>query len=630
MYKDMSYRSDLDGLRAIAVLAVVAFHAGFGTLGGFAGVDVFFVISGYVITRSLAAEYAATGVVDAWRFYERRIRRLLPALAIVLVVTVAAAFFVGLVAEQRQAVVASAASATVFAANIYFDVTTSSYFATAASHLPLLHLWSLGVEEQFYLVWPWLLMALLPWSGRRARIVLATLIVFSFVVAEYLLYLYPASAFFEMPGRFWELGAGGMVAMASFRPARWHAPVANMALLALCCFLFVPWTHVPGWGMLPVVLATVALIGFGHPGSTTIAGRLLSSRFLVTMGRVSYPLYLWHWPLLVYARLYHVGEPGIPVRVGLCMATVALAFLSDRLIERRPRAGRAIKPAPLVSMTVVGCLATAYLGLATKDAIVDPPGPEPESYRVARMAAADFPPTIRRCHFVWNQAVAKHDLANCVSDPSRPVGVVVWGDSHALAMQPFAAALAVERGSSALELSRDACKPVLGFDSGGGALSSKLCTQFNEVAIERAQKADTVVLAALWPTGSVSEDFSSKLASTLDRLSAVHQVLLLGPTPMLPADVVDCLRSGKIDPCSEPRQQFEQRNAAMMGVFQHLAITHANVRYVDLTDFFCDGTRCPGVLHGMALYWDTNHVSSSAAKALARSYMRDPSEAPRW
>lgn len=629
----MTYRSDIDGLRAIAVLAVVAFHAGFSTLGGFAGVDIFFVISGYVITRSLAAEYAATGAVDVWRFYERRIRRLLPALAIVLVATVTAAFFVGLVAEQRQAVVASAASAMVFAANIYFDVTTSSYFAPAASHLPLLHLWSLGVEEQFYLAWPWLLIALLPLSWHRARIVLATLIVFSFGVAEYLLYLNPASAFFDTPGRFWELGAGGMVAMASFRPARWQPVAANvalLALLALCCFLFVPWTHVPGWGILPVVLATVALLSFGQPGSTAIASRLLSSRFLVAIGRVSYPLYLWHWPLLVYARLHQVGEPGILVRVCLCVATVALAFLSDRLIERRPRAGRATRPAPLVSMSVVACLATAYLGLATKDAIVDPPGPEPESYRVARKAALDFPPTIRRCHFVWNQAVTKHDLANCVSDPSRPVGVVVWGDSHALAMQPFAAALAVEHGSSALELSRDACKPVLGFDSGGGAVSSKLCEQFNEFAIERARKADTVVLAALWPTGAVSEDFSAKLASTLGKLGAVRRILLLGPTPMLPVDVVECLRSGKFDPCSEPRQQFEQRNAAMMELFQHLATTHANVRYVDLTDFFCDGTRCPGMLHGMTLYWDTNHVSTSAARALARSYMRDPSEPPRW
>jgi peptidoglycan/LPS O-acetylase OafA/YrhL len=626
----VTYRPDIDGLRAIAVLAVVAFHAGFGTLGGFAGVDVFFVISGYVITRSLAAEYVANGTLDIWRFYERRIRRLLPALAIVLLATVVAAFFIGLPAEQRQAVVVSAASAMVFAANIYFDVTTSSYFATAASHLSLLHLWSLGVEEQFYLVWPWLLVALLSFSRHRARVVLAALIVLSFAVAEGLLYLYPNSAFFEMPGRFWELGAGGMVAMASLRPARWQPITANLSLLALCSFLFVPWTHVPGWGIAPVVLATVALLALGRPDATTLAGRLLSSRFLVAIGRVSYPLYLWHWPLLVYARLYQVGEPSIIVRLGLCTATVVLAFLSDRMIERGARAGRAIKPAPLVSMTAVACLAMAYLGLAMKDTIVDPPGPEPESYRVARMASLDFPSTIRRCHFSWKTVVTDHDLANCISDPSRPVGVVVWGDSHALAMQPFAAALARDRQVSALELSRDSCKPMLGFAAGSSALVNKRCVDFNEFAFEHARKADTVVLAALWPTGALNEDFSSKLASTLDKLGAVRQVLLLGPTPALPVDVTDCLRSGKLDPCTEPRQQFERSNAAIVALMQHLAATHTNVRYIDLSDFFCEGTSCPGVSHGIALYWDTNHISSSAARALAKSYLRDPSGVPRW
>lgn len=626
----MTYRSDIDGLRAIAVLAVVAFHAGFGTPGGFAGVDVFFVISGYVITRSLAAEYAANGKLDIWRFYERRIRRLLPALAIVLVATVIAAFFIGLPAEQRQAIVTSAAAAMVFAANIYFDLTTSSYFATEASHLPLLHLWSLGVEEQFYSVWPWLLVALFPLSQRRARVVLAALIVLSFAVAECLLYLYPASAFFEMPSRFWELGAGGMVAMASLRPARWQAIAANFSLFALCGFLFVPWMHVPGWGIAPVVLATVALLALGRLDAMTLAGRLLSSRFLVAIGRISYPLYLWHWPLLVYARLHQVGEPSILARLGLCAATVALAFLSDRVIERRARAGRAIKPASLVSMTVIACLAMAYLGLAMKGAIVDSPGAEPESYRVARMASEDFPSTVRRCHFSWKEVAADHDLANCISDPSRPVGVVVWGDSHALAMQPFAAALARERQVSALELSRDSCKPILGFAAGGSELVNKRCMDFNEFAFEHARKANTVVLAALWPTGEVNEEFSNKFASTLDKLGAVRQVLLLGPTPALPVNVTDCLRSGKLDPCMESRQQFEQNNAAIVALMRRLAATHANVRYIDLSDFFCDGARCPGVSHGITLYWDTNHISSSAARALANSYMRDPSGAPRW
>jgi len=631
--KTAPYRPEIDGLRSIAVLAVVAFHAGFLPAGGYAGVDVFFVISGYVITRSLVASGDAGSRLDIWRFYERRVRRLLPPLLLVIAATLIAAFVITMGADARKAIVASAAACLVFGGNVYFDLVTSGYFAIAAERLPLLHLWSLGVEEQFYLIWPWIFVGLMACRPRRAIGILITLILLSFACAEIVFYFSTTSAFFEMPGRFWELGIGALVAFTTLRPHRFVTKLTNISLAVIIAGLSVAWDHFPGAGALPATLGTALLIAFSAvEKSPSWATRFLGSRPMVAIGRVSYPIYLWHWPLLVFARLVTVGEPSVLVRLGLVVLTFVLAFASDRLIERGIRRGRSKDARALVVVTLLGCVSVACFARSL-NSVMDDERRENPVQLAAELVANDIPATRLDCHFRASEAVDAHDLTACTSDATKPLRVLLWGDSHALAMQPFAWSLAAARGVAALEMSRDSCPPILGAKPGRAAMEATRCQKFNELAMARARGMDVVVLAARWPMQKPGKDdgLEAMVNRTIDELSTeVGQVIVMGPTPVLAASTPDCMIRRRLDQCAIPRRDFEAANAGVMALLRQASGRHANVHYVDLTSFFCGADTCPATKDGTALYWDDNHVSVHAANHLASRYLQGDTRSPTW
>jgi peptidoglycan/LPS O-acetylase OafA/YrhL len=630
--KSAPYRPEIDGLRSIAVLAVVAFHAGFLPAGGYAGVDVFFVISGYVITRSLIARGDAGSRLDIWRFYERRVRRLLPPLLLVIAATLIAAFVITMGADARKAIVASAAACLVFGGNVYFDLVTSGYFATAAERLPLLHLWSLGVEEQFYLIWPWIFVGLMACRPRRAIGILITLILSSFACAEIVLYFSTTLAFFEMPGRFWELGIGALVAFTTLRSRRFVTKLTNISLVVIIAGLSIVWNHFPGAGALPVTLGAALLIASSAvEKAPSWATRFLASRPMVAIGRVSYPIYLWHWPLLVFARLVTVGEPSVPVRLGLVVLTFVLAFASDRLIERGIRRGRSKDARALVVATLLGCVSVACLATSLNSAM-DNELRETPLQRAARLVASDSPASRLECHFRGDQAIDVHDMTACTSDTAKPVRVLLWGDSHALAMQPFAWSLAAARGVAALEMSRDACPPILGITPDKPALEVARCQRFNELAVARARGMDVVILAARWPDQIEKDDELDSLVNhTIDELSVVAgQVIVLGPTPVIARSVPDCMVRQRMDQCAVPRRDFEAVNARVVTLLRRAGGRHVNVHYVDLTSFFCGADICPATKEGTALYWDDNHVSVHAANHLASRYLQGDTRSPTW
>jgi peptidoglycan/LPS O-acetylase OafA/YrhL len=352
-----TYRPDIDGLRAVAVLCVLAYHAAPQALpGGFIGVDIFFVISGYLITGIIASDLARARFTLAG-FYARRIRRIFPALALVLAATLAYGALV-LLPQEFSLLGRDTAAGAAFVANLAFW-SEVGYFDRDAATKPLLHLWSLGVEEQFYILWP-LLLAALHRGGAIRLWPLAALAALSLALCLGL--AGTASAFYSPFTRLWELAAGALLALAlrqGWNPPRPAAlSLAGLALILAPLALLNHHMPFPGWRAIPPVLGTVLLIAAGPAAP---ANRALAWRPAVAIGLISYPLYLWHWPLLAYAHVIHQGRPLKPLLVAALVAVaIALAWATWRFVERPIRHG----PHARIPALSVAMAALALAGLA--------------------------------------------------------------------------------------------------------------------------------------------------------------------------------------------------------------------------------------------------------------------------
>ena len=508
-----AYRPDIDGLRALAIGLVVVFHA-WPTLcpGGFAGVDVFFVISGYLITGIIARE-AIAGTFSYLTFYARRIRRLAPALVVVLAATLAMGWLWDNTLEFKDLSDAAAASA-LFSANvwIYFN---SGYFDGLASHRPLLHMWSLGVEEQFYFVWPTLIL-LCVGQARRARLWLGlglvTLASFALNVALYK--AYPTSAYFLLPFRLWEMSAGGLLALRHLQaggdgtrrmPAHarsWaHAEgVAGLLLIVVGAALLSERTPFPGWAALLPVAGAVLLI---DAGPASVVNRLLLGwRPAVLLGLISYPLYLWHWPLLIFARRQGLVDAA---SIGLVVAAAgALAWATMHYVETPLRRGSASAPRrnAIVQALALGLACIAIAGQVAPAARASFLGmPAWAIDLVENRQDHKIAYRFKSCFLDLDQAW--RDYSHECEDAVKPAGdarpaVVLWGDSHAAHLYPGIRAAQQETPDSfrLLQYTASGCPPLIGYSL---ALRPH-CKDINEHVLARiAQlKPHTIVLAAYW------------------------------------------------------------------------------------------------------------------------------------
>lgn len=347
----IAYRPELDGLRALAVLPVILYHAGFELFsGGYVGVDVFFVISGYLITSIIYREIQA-GTFTIGRFYERRIRRLYPAVTAVTLACVPLAWLL-LLPSQFKDFLYSVASVQIFASNFYFWQ-ESDYFGSAAELTPLLHTWSLAVEEQFYLLFPFALIVLRKLSLRAVLLVLGLVALCSLALATKLTGSHASASFFLLPTRAWEMLAGSLLALsavgqANARPGFANAvAIAGVSLVALPVFFYHAGTPFPGMYALAPVFGTVLIIAYASAG--TLVGKLLSWRPLVFIGTVSYSAYLIHQPLFAFARIYTMQKLNLPMILALIGATFMLAYLSWRYAESPFRQRRGIERRVLFS-----------------------------------------------------------------------------------------------------------------------------------------------------------------------------------------------------------------------------------------------------------------------------------------
>lgn len=617
----LGYMPEIDGLRAIAVLSVVFCHASGLPKSGFAGVDIFFVISGYLITRLLLLEQAANGQIGIASFYARRMRRLLPALAVMVLGTlVFAGFF--LTPPEMHALSRSAIAAMLFCANLFFQMNTGGYFHAASETMPLLHLWSLGVEEQFYLLWPLLMVVLLRSSRDRPQRLwqtIALLCGFSFLLSEGLLLTSPDAAFFQLPSRFWELAAGGLVAVLPVREGSGRLALPGLVLAVAS--LFIPLSHFPGAGALPAVAGTALLLFSLHGGRATAAtGFFLRLPVMTFFGRISYSLYLWHWPLLAVYRSSSLHEVWY-VYIALCGLATLMAFLSYRYVELPFRHKTMFTtPVRVLATGISAVLAIVCISGFGMQGAAARIKAQDQQYPEASRVEHDVTVYRKNCQYQPSEDVDAFPKPGCEAVAGKAPRVAMLGDSYGAAWQPLAWGIAKQAQLSAVDYTRSGC-PVFLKRVERGRARDKLCRRFNERVAASVSGFDTLVIGTRWDAWPLSVH-EQELRETLAEFSPRSKnILLIGPSPVMNDTVPNCMRRQKLAECTITRRDFEETARPLRQKLRTIAADYPNVEYVEVADFFCSARECPPVRNGMALYSDESHVSRTAAESFSTAFI---------
>lgn len=626
MIEPHPYRADIDGLRALAILPVVLFHAGVpGFGGGYVGVDVFFVISGYLITSIIAREQRA-GEFSLVKFYERRIRRILPALFAMLLTTPLLAFLL-LYPREAKDYARSLVASTLFVSSIFF-YQKGGYFDLDADRQPLLHTWSLSVEEIFYIFFPLLMLTLWRYDRRQPVGVVLVIAALSFIGAAALLGDDPNSraAFYLPPFRTWELTIGVLVALNPWRLPRGRTfanllSLLGILLIACPVFFYSSDTVFPGFAaLLPCIgAALILLTGQQRP---SVAGRLLSWRPLVLLGLISYSLYLWHWPVFVFAK-YWSGEVSGPGQAWLLIATsLILAALSWRFIERPFRGRSGILPGTrifvvaglaglsIVSIGVYGERSGGWLGRYPSE--------------LATILAAPYDnrdPRQGEC------LIPREDAEGCWYGEQQALPVLaLWGDSFAAVYAPVLGEVATGRGGSLLSLTMAACPPALDWQPEGQSWGDA-CQRFEKFALERIlglPSIHTVVVAANFHDyllGARGSAFPPAFREAIVRLlSGGKEVILVYPVPRLgtnvPNRLADAILKGEDpDKVRSPLAEFLASHRPVFALLDNLPDPGGLIRLYP-HEVFCPRGACRFYSEGQPWYYDDAHLSLTGAALL--------------
>ena len=622
LHAGSSYRPEIDGLRAVAVLAVLLFHFDIAPFsGGFVGVDVFFVISGYLITTNTLGELRA-GRFSVLAFYERRLRRIVPALAVTLAISSVLCLFVFLPPDLRFVGSGLTAAAT-FTSNILFYTASNDYFAADNLNLqPMLHSWSLSVEAQFYLLYPWLLL-IVHRRGWPLVPVLVGAAGLSLAASAWGVLAAPNATFYLLPTRAWELLCGGILAASGSGAApqrlRAFAASAGLVLIAVPIVLFTRSTPFPGPAALPACLGAVLLIWAGDPiGDGAVrasgpVGRCLRAPPVVFIGRISYSLYLWHWPILVFASYGRGKPPSLDQRLGLILLSVAMAILSWALIERPMLTRRVLgRTGRLYAGALGAVLVTALLGVGVDHAgrgeipLVFLPAP------VLALANGQFDRIDGDCK---PPALDGAPLNFCrFGAPEVAPSVAVWGNSYARMWLPGFDRAARSHQSAGLLMTRGKCLPI------DGAIPDEPpdCPAFNGAAlayIAARPELKTVVLGANW---FVAGNRMPGLGDTIARLQALGRKVVVLLAPLEPTYSVPrtlAMAALRHEPPPPPILEAEARalQADSTTVIEALR-QRLGFDVIDPASFLCDGVQCAVERDGRPLFYDAGHVTLYAAR----------------
>lgn len=596
------YRADIDGLRAISVIAIVFYHAGFaGFSGGFAGVDIFFVISGYLIVRGIQQDIDA-GRFSLRQFYERRIRRILPALIAMLVVTTILTCLIVFPSKLRLYVPGLIGS-SLFASNIVFWRQTS-YFAPSGDEMALLHTWSLGVEEQFYIFIPLIMMLIarhLPgWRGRI--LVWGTLL--SFALAIVLTLTMPAAAFYLLPTRAWELLAGALAGLALVppvrrKPARQALSLAGLVLIAASIVVIDTSLPFPGPTAALPVIGTMLVLAYG--AESGLLRPILTNPAMRFLGRISYSLYLWHWPVMVFARLYGYIDHSTFEALLAIGFSILLGWWSWALIEQPFRdpervKSRAVFPLAGLSLAVVFAggvalyFADGWEGRFDKDDI-------PFEYY------QDSSPNRARCHVDDGMP---DPAGSCVLGRGTP-RIAVWGDSHGVELSQALR----ERFGAVQTITYSACPPAIGFE----VPIRPSCMEHNDAVLRyltSSETIETVFVAAYYQPQMQLDGFTSGMLRSIAGLRAAgKRVVVVGPTPgggrtNLPKLIA---RTGRKE---MTRREYEVRQRETLQ-FLEMARRQGAAVWMP-ADAFCDEQRCRWTVGDKPILFDNHHPSMTGMR----------------
>jgi len=627
------YQAFVDGLRAIAVLAVIFYHAGLGFGGGYVGVDVFFVISGYLITGLILNDLDA-GQFHILEFWERRVRRILPALAVVALACFVAAWFLFFPQDFREFGRSMLAQA-LLVSNIYFYL-DASYFAQGVELKPLLHTWSLAVEEQFYLFFPFLLMAL----SRLPRKFLVPIIVLlcglSFGLSIYSSYTHPRANFYLLPTRAWELLIGAFLAAAPLRlvTRRWLLELFGwIGLLAIlgAVFLYNRDTRFPGLAAaLPCVGA--ALVIWANTQSVTSTGQLLAARPVVFVGLISYSLYLWHWPVLVFYKYWALGQPAPLQRLLLLLLSVALAALSWKFIETPVRKRVVLRLRWKIFAFGGAATATLFLlGLTIYELHGVPSRIPPDALRYL----TGGPGAIEGNDPVGGRQLSLRNAQNGdfnpfgLNDTNLPVGLLVWGDSHAQVELPVLDLLCKEHSVRGLAATHSQTAPLVGFESQGAWSLGRDSVGFNNAVADfiRRQRVSNVLIIARWDYYIETDKGTERLhQGVLATIKALHdsgaKIWIMRQVPQYPWDVPKALATAVMhgqnpEDLGLPRPEQQAQARRQEPIFEGITSSFPEVTVLDPTAFFLDAAgRCRVAKNGQALYFDSDHVSAAGTMML--------------
>ena len=618
--KHSSYRADIDGLRAVAVLSVLVFHAFPGFLpGGFVGVDIFFIISGFLISGIILTGLE-TGKFTFAGFYARRIRRIFPALTIVLTVTLLVGWFVLFPINFRELGLHAAAGAA-FVSNLALW-SEAGYFDTAAMLKPLLHLWSLGIEEQYYLIWPLLLMLFYRLGRRRLALVILLGALVSFAINVAIVRSHPWAAFYSPMTRFWELMIGSIAACLyqERSESASNTALAVVGALLLAAALVMTREHYPfpgWWALLPTVGAACIIFAGPH----TAVNRAIANPAFVYIGLISYPLYLWHWPLLTFARIAHDGElPPAWLRFVILVVSVILADLTYRLVERKIRFRKGwVVP-----------------GLATAMSLIAVCGVLAITQRVVPVSASvPYLPQVSEALSDW-----KYKRGTVRGDTDRVV--LFFGDSHMQQYWPRVEKIMREHKAPVHTVEFHAtggCAPIPGIDRPGYG-----CVKFVDDGFKRAlaPEVDTVVIAASWFGFVARTDYyvAGLSGSPLDLnapssawvLEGFEKALLhlrqQGKRVIL---VLSSPRGDQMDPDQMlnhagllkwsvtlsgplPRSELAQTLRSVDPKIAEIA-HRVDAELIDPADWLCSKDECPAVdQEGRPLYKDASHLRATTVR----------------